>query len=124
MLFANYTCENSTELHYSIAEGIITIQCSLLCQHSSIFEQKPVLTSNKSSCPSSAVTHIWHYAVPCHWHNDVLADFFLQKFKQVISDGAGHDYRVDAPTLSIQNLCWSLWCIHVCLPALPQRNNT
>jgi hypothetical protein len=44
MLFANYTFENSTELHYSIAEGIITIQCSLLCRHSSIFEQKPVIS--------------------------------------------------------------------------------
>jgi len=91
MLFENYTCENSTELHCSIAEGIITIQCSLLCWHSSIFEQK-----SKRSCPSSAATHKWHSAVPYNWH-----------------DGANHDYKVDAATLSIQNLCWSLWCTHV-----------
>jgi len=78
MPFANFTFENSTEFHYSIAEGIITIQCSLLCRHSSIFEQKPVFTSSKRSCPSSAATCIWYSAVPYHWHNGVLTDVFLK----------------------------------------------
>jgi hypothetical protein len=122
MLFANYMCENSTELHYGIAEGIITIQCSLLCRHSSIFEQKPVFTSIKSSCPSSAVTY---GIMQCLVIGVMIS---LQTF--FLKSSSRSYLMVQIMIIGwMQQHCPSKICVglcgaHVCLPALPRRNNT
>jgi hypothetical protein len=97
MLFTIWTCEDSTQIHYNIAECIVIFQCGLhLCQqYSSTLGQEHVLPPSKRCSPSSA-SH-WHMAFcsACHWYNGVLTGFFFNDQAVDILMVQGEDCRVD-----------------------------
>ena len=86
MLFTSSTLEIFTELHYSIAEGVI-LQCILHnCRHSSsTFEQAMyylLVPPSTSYSPSCTATDAGLSAPSRHWRNGVTAVSF-QMAKQV-----------------------------------------
>jgi hypothetical protein len=110
-LFTSWTCENFTEFHYKIAEGIVIFQCSFnRCRQSSTFEQEHVFPPGKS-CSPSASTGAQHSAVPRYWRNNVIAGFLS---KEQTGDNLMvrcQDCRVDVATVSIQKFWWHTYVL-------------
>ena len=76
MLFTFCTFKDYTELHYSIAEGIVFfIVVHRFQQPSSTFEQDHVFPQSKSCCLSSAATGTQH-SVGSYQQNGVITGFF------------------------------------------------
>jgi hypothetical protein len=99
MLFPYRTCENFTELYYSIAASIVICWYSLhVCQlSSSTFEQEPFLPLCRSLCFLCSHLHLDHITVS-------LQSTF-QSTEQVKSDGARSGlYVLGTAALSIQTL--------------------
>jgi hypothetical protein len=101
MLFPSWTCETFTELHYSIAEGIVIFQCRLhlYWPSSSTFEHEhEFLRVNVAGCSLQPLV------------NGILQCLVISKDQigdNLILQGQG--CMVDAATISIQNLWWSLF---------------
>jgi hypothetical protein len=116
MLFTSWTFGNFTELHYNIAEDIVTIQASpQICQQFSFsFDEGHEFLSGRSCCSSSTATGMafWHVSWMGWWN----------PFRLFTQDHTGDnlvvwkpDCRVGAATPFIQNLCRHVqneyWCV-------------
>jgi hypothetical protein len=85
--------------------------------------QEHVLQPHKSFSPSPAATGTRHSAVPCYLHNGVLTGFFFSNAQRNYNLRVQvQDRRVDAATLSIQNLF--LWTSCLVRPTVNFKSYT